>query len=261
MRRREIVESEIEDLSIPEERLSKTKEIVNSTKGTGWEILDKNARPTNENLDATSMGYYPHDDNNLLHFNTEKLTISYGDDKESPEMKLRKDWEMVMDGVFMRPLLKEMNLIQNPEIKLGRGDGSVLGLEAGSQASDLLKCGTLVMECSPLPPDHNKFFKEIGEDNSAESKYARANPDKALIVSMYRDSDNLNFKGRNKEVARSSFLGELKTMLSELEKIGFTTIMCQGSDERRMRVYKKLGMKTLGSGEAQIGFIKDLLRK
>jgi hypothetical protein len=127
------------------------------------------------------------------------------------------------------------------------------GIEIGTsindqeQMFDIIKVGSLLMEVNPIYPlDYPE--KEKYPDNIDLSKHAVIN-----IRRQVDDNDDLNYDGRNPKIARPNFISEIKKAVRQLKHIGFKTLSCYPTDQRRRRIYERMGLQPLDIRESKPG--------
>lgn len=155
-------------------------------------------------------------------------------DNFQPKTKAYRYIGVTEDGsilIFAKPRLKEFKINLPDNAKWAKQDPSV-----STMKRNVLEINNLQIELSSLP--YNKDLIDYF--------------DGAIMMSFQRD--NLESKGldpegypialstRNPEVAKPTLRRELKEFIKIVKELGYNKIIATPSDDRRRRIYIKMGM-------------------
>lgn len=128
------------------------------------------------------------------------------------------------------------------------------GVEIHQTADDVwFQISTLTVDILPHITDD-----VVERDTTAEINIARSQ-----VPGNKANLTKEHFHTTNPDIASTSLVSELKLMLQQLKSMGYTKISAVPSDERRNRVYQRMGMKPAQNDEESlvlIARIDDLLK-
>lgn len=192
-------------------------------------------------------------------------------DEEDPETKecisnwqrQGKDWTCVgieenrYNAIFARPYMKELSISLPPNASWGVG-------KSDYGPVNMLNINDLEILIQPLNLDMDSYggdkstIEMIGDFNEAvmvDIQRKGFNPGGTYISGMMKE-----FVSRNPEIAKGSLFAELKQLLVILKGLGYKKIIASPSDERRKRIYQKMGMTPIHRN-LLMGEIEKLERK
>lgn len=190
--------------------------------------------------------------------------------KDDPDAEFRKkkinevnrkyrSWTQVDDDNFARPYLREIGLPLEEGFHLGIESS----LEDDSKLVDFIQKGTLKIDLKRIPLNIFNYIEDYLPDGSDTAKKIIDDPDNVLVMDRMRADDISlkqktkaiiplsveEFSGKNpefiKKYSKPSFKKETFDILKQLRSLGYKVILSTPADERRCRVYLKLGMKRI----------------
>jgi len=98
---------------------------------------------------------------------------------------------------------------------------------------------------------------------SFDDYHLEGEKDEAVEIDIERvleDGTRGDAKSKNPQIARHTFFSEIHLLAEQLRAMGYHYVFASPSDERRSRVYRRMGMKPIGDNELYAP-IEDLLKR
>lgn len=100
---------------------------------------------------------------------------------------------------------------------------------------------------------HSNLFKDDSDGFTIEV----LDMNRATTNSDEEDT-NINWSGRNPQIAKNNLMSQIKKVMEQIKLLGFRYVITEPTDERRYRIYKKMGMRDIDPIEYNKQLILDL---
>lgn len=255
----------------------KTLEIPPENLRDGWKYFEKDLAFSGDNKIKKSWFAY----------DPTRIEIDYllldnirkdGADAEFRKEKIKevndkyKAWTQIDDDRFARPFLKELNFPLEKGFYLGVGNS----IGDKSKMVDFIQKETLRVYLKRIPLVILNYIENYFPDSSDTARKMINDPDNVLHIDRIR-VDNIDSQekpteilphsieeaaGKNpdfiKKYSKPSFKRETCDIFKQLRSMGYRIILSNPGDDRRHRVYLKLGMKEIAADDTRDFLYYDL---
>ncbi len=210
------------------DKIESQERIIAQMEGVFWKIFTEKQQKPQDWLE------WPLENGTFFVGDPEKIKMSTrpADNSQGPV----RGWKSIgtladqTKQLVIRPHATELDFKRLPGLKFSHD------YDYGAECTFMIN----TLKVTILPPEalSQEDFKIVGNrDTCAE-----------IIIERVDDEGNTgDMKTRNPMLAKTSLSTDLKIMYQQLREMGYETITCHPTDERRARVYQKMGFIPLPS--------------